>query len=326
MKNFFKKTLKIIGFILILFLAVTVVLSIRHHIKCKSDRELFADAYGEYYTTPYGERINYTFYDSSSDKVAVILPGFGCSSAHYEFDALAEDLKDEYKLVIVDPLGVGLSDETSRERTSENYCEELHGLMSYLGYDHYTLIGHSISGLYALDYTNRYTDEVEAFIGIDASVPHQIDICPKELLPENQYKTYKNMKYLLINTGVYRLITELSFDKTLEQIPTISGSDRKKSLAMFCTQILSDTQLREIYMLGDNAKACYDETFPESVPVLYLLSKNTCDEMPGWESIHSDLITNPDSKIVILDGGHYLHLENRSAVIREILSWSNPST
>ena len=76
-----KRILKILRIILIALALFIAVLSIMHHFKSKSDRELFADAYGEYYTTPEGERINYTIYDSSSDKVMVILPGFGCSSA-----------------------------------------------------------------------------------------------------------------------------------------------------------------------------------------------------------------------------------------------------
>lgn len=33
------------------------------------------------------------------------------------------------------------------------------------------LMGHSISGLYGLDYVNKYPDEVSAFVGLDSSVP-----------------------------------------------------------------------------------------------------------------------------------------------------------
>ncbi len=316
-----KRIFKILRIILLTLIALVAVLSIRHYFKSKSDRELFADAYGRYYTTPDGERINYTFYDSSSDKVAVILPGFGCSSAHYEFDSLAKDLGDLYKIVIVEPLGVGLSDETDRDRTSANYCEELHGLMQYLDYESYTIIGHSIAGIYALDYADRYPDEVEAFIGIDATVPKQWDICPKASLPENQYKSDKILKYLLVDTGIYRLLTELSFDKYLEQIPTISEEERPIVQAMYCTDQLRPTQLREMGALRENSENCSDKKFPESVPVLYLISRDNCNLIPGWDDIHKDVITDPDSRVVVLDGGHYLHLENRAAVVNEIKNW-----
>ena len=116
-----KKALKILSRILLIILTIllvgTAILAVRHQIKSRKDLALVKDAYGEFYTLSTGERINYTFYDSPSDEVAVILPGFGCSSVHYDFDALAKGISDKYKIIIFEPLGYGLSDSTSRERT-----------------------------------------------------------------------------------------------------------------------------------------------------------------------------------------------------------------
>ena len=318
-----KRILKILSIILIALALFVAALSIRHHFKSKSDRELFTDAYGEFYTTPGGERINYTIYDSSSDKVMVILPGFGCSSAHYEFDALAKDLSDLYKVIIVEPLGVGLSDETDRDRSVENYCSELHGLMQHLDFDSYTILGHSISGVYILDYANRYPNEVEAFIGIDATLPRQWEICPKAALPENQYKQDKILKYLLVNTGIYRFLTELSFDKYLKDIPTITNDEKPIVLAMYCTDQLRPTQLREMKSLRANSEACLNEKFPESIPVLYLLSEDNCNLMSEWDDIHEEVIVNPSSRVTILKGGHYLHLDNREGVVEAIRKFAS---
>ena len=214
-RRIFKTIRKILGILFLIILIAVVILTIRHYFKCKSDRKIFADAYGEYFETSGGERINYTFYDSSSDDVAVILPGYGCSTAHYEFDTFADKLKDDYKIIIVEPLGVGLSDGTTKKRTVENYCEELHELMQYLEYDKYTIIGHSIAGLYSLYYANQYTDEVEAFIGIDASVPHQTDNAPWIAKPKNTRMLYKVIRVAFVKTGIERLLTELSFDETI---------------------------------------------------------------------------------------------------------------
>ena len=94
---------KVLGIILAVLAVLIVISSIRHYFKCKSDREMFANAYGEYYTTESGDKINYTFYDSDSDKVAVVLPGYGCPSTHYEFDTFAKELKDDYKSFLLIP-------------------------------------------------------------------------------------------------------------------------------------------------------------------------------------------------------------------------------
>ena len=326
MKNKLKTILKVCGRILLTILILLVVtitaLSIRHHIKCKSDREFFKDAYGTYYTLQTGEKINYTFYDSQSEEVAVILPGFGSSSVHYEFDTFAKELSDKYKIIIYEPLGYGLSDGTTRERTAENYCNELHELMSSLGYSEYTLIGHSISGIYALEYSKLYPDEMKAFIGIDSSVPHQDEIVQDSASSANMPKSYKAMDLILNKTGIYRLQMELTKEETFSAIPTLNKVDRKKALAMNSTNVLGDTQMNELESLHDNMKTTYDMKFPEDMPVLYLLSDDTCTTVPLWEQEHEKLITNPNGKVVRLNGTHYLHLTNLDEVITNIEEWN----
>ena len=318
-----RKILRFLGILLLIILIAVAILAVRHHIKCKSDREIFADAYGEYFTTSHGEKINYTFYDSPSDDLAVILPGYGCYTAHYEFDTFADRMKDDYKILIVEPLGVGLSDGTDRERSVENYCEELHELMEYLGYDKYTLMAHSLGGLYSLYYANKYTDEVEAFIGIDASVPHQIDDAPWIAKPKNTNKLYKVLRVVYFQTGIQRILTELSFDEIMKQIPTLTDADRDKVLALYCTASMTKTQMNEMEKLADNMDKCYDMKFPEEVPVLYVLAQDNTDSMAAWEQVHKDIVTSDDSKVVVIEGEHYLHLTNLDELIEQIQTWKN---
>ena len=313
--------LKVLGIIFAVILIAVVILAIRNRILSKRDKKLYADVYGEYYTTDSGDRINYTFYDSSSDRVAVILPGYGSASAHYEFDTFAKRINGEYKLVIVDPIGVGLSDETDTPRTVENYCTELHGLMEYLGYDRYTIIGHSIAGLYSLYYANQYADEVEAFIGIDASVPHQVDSDEWMAKPDNQYKVYKVLRAAFVKTGIYRVVTELGMDALMEQIPTLTEADRDIVCAMNCSVPMNDTQMNELKLLGKSIETCYDMKFPETVPVLYVLANDNCDRMPEWEPMHKELVTAPESRVVRIDGTHYLHHTNLDGLLSKMYGW-----
>lgn len=325
MRKILKLFAKVILTLLLLIVVVTSVLAIRHKILTGKDEKLVENAYGENFTLSTKEKINYTFYDSPSEEVAVILPGFGCASTHYEFDAFAKGLSNDYKIVIYEPLGVGLSDDTDRDRTSENYCNELHELMNHLGYKSYTLIGHSISGIYSLKYTQMFPDEVKAFIGIDASVPHQVEESKGMEKPANQIMVYGLMKTLYINTGIHRLLTELSFDQTLKNIPTIkSDEDKKKARAINCIHILNKTQLTEIQTFEDNAKEGFNYKFPENLPVLYILSKDTCkNSSTHWEQLHKNLLPNDKSKVICIDGNHYLHNSNLDGVLKTIKDWKN---
>ena len=318
-----KKTLKITGIVLLVLLLILIlfisITSIWHHIMMKKDRKSFENAYGEYYTTEDGHKMNYTLYNSDSDKVAVLLPGFAYGSVHYSFDALAKELGDKYKIVIVEPLGYGLSDQTDKERTVENYCKELHGLMAHLGYDKYTLIGHSMSGIYITYYSNEYTDEVEAVIGIDEYVPHMKDI--KDSNPKEQY-TFWKMAHCWIFLGLDRLMPSYNTESVKEKIPTLTDKEVELFLAMDRTIPTNKTQMNEIKLMDKNVDKCYDMKIPESIPVLNVLSKVNTEQYSEYTKMHEEISENLYSKTVTIEGGHNLHFENLQGLVNEIKNWN----
>ncbi|MQK95711.1 alpha/beta fold hydrolase, partial [Escherichia coli] len=82
---------------------------------------------------------------------------------------------------------------------------ELHEALQQLKIDRYILMGHSISGIYGLEYVNQYRNEVSAFVGIDTSVPAQGG---GEELPADAMKMLKD-------SGFYRLILKLAPDQVI---------------------------------------------------------------------------------------------------------------
>ena len=319
-----KKIMKVIGkvlFCLLIFLVIfIIILSIWHHTMMIKDRERFENAYGEYYTTEDGHKMNYTLYDSDSDKVAVLLPGFAYGSVHYSFDALAHELGDKYNIVIVEPLGYGLSDQTDKERTVENYCKELHGLMEYLGYDKYTLIGHSMSGLYMTYYSNEYTEEVETIIGIDEYVPHMKNV--KDSNPKSQYTFWKIAHYWIF-LGLDRLMPSFNVESVKKKIPTLTDEEVELFLAMDRTIPTNKTQMNEIKFMDKNVDKCYDMKIPKSIPVLNILSKVNAEQYSDYTKIHEEISENPYSKTVVIEGGHNLHFDNLNGLVNEIKNWNH---
>jgi hypothetical protein len=94
------------------------------------------------------------------DQTIVLLPGFGTGSPVLDFSPLTDELASTYRVVVVEPLGYGLSDQTDVPRTTANIVSEIHEAVSALGIDRYVLMGHSIAGISALDYVERFRDEV----------------------------------------------------------------------------------------------------------------------------------------------------------------------
>jgi pimeloyl-ACP methyl ester carboxylesterase len=222
--------------------------------------------------------------------------------------------------VIVEPLGYGLSDQTDTERTAENYCNELHGLMNYLGYDKYTLIGHSMSGIYMTYYSNEYTSEVEAVIGIDEYVPHMRDF--EDSAPETQQTVWK-ISRCYIFLGLDRLMPTYDRESAKEKIPTLTDEEADLFVAMDKTIPTNKTQMNEIGLMPENVDKCYDMKIPENIPVLQVLSKDNCEMYPEYTKIHEDITANSQSRTVAIDGGHCLYFDNLDGLINEIKNWGH---
>lgn len=64
-----------------------------------------------------------------------------------------------------------------------------------------------------------------------------------------------------------------------------------------------------------NTKELYDVKYPNDLPVLAFLSKDTEDTDQDWLSLHEELISNDKiQKIETLRGGHYLHWTNADKI------------
>jgi len=113
------------------------------------------------------------FGETNSTSIIVLLPGLGVSSPIYDFKPLAEELSKNYKIVVIEPFGYGLSDLVEEERTLENVSSEIHTAIKELGIEKYYLAASSLSGLYSLKIANDYPEELLGFIGIDITVPGQ---------------------------------------------------------------------------------------------------------------------------------------------------------
>ena len=132
----------------------------------------------------------------------VLLPGFGTASPVLDFGPLVKDLAADHRVIVVEPFGYGLSDGTDKERTTENIVQEVHGALEALDVDRYTLMGHSIAGLYGIDYASRYPEEVTAFVGIDTSIPGQPGM-------DTQFPT--GLMSAAKNLGLLRLMTAVAY-------------------------------------------------------------------------------------------------------------------
>ncbi|WOI41576.1 alpha/beta fold hydrolase [Bacillus altitudinis] len=267
------------------------------------------EAYGQKVLVD-GKQMNVLIQGDGKETI-VLLPGYGTASPVLDFKPLVKELSPYYRVVVIEPFGYGLSDDTDKARTSQNIVDEIHECLQKLNIKKYTLMGHSISGIYGLEYVNQYEKEVQAFVGIDTSVPQQ----ETDELPVSSLQ-------LLNQSGFYRLLLKVNPDQLV--MPNVDQQTKDQIKMLTFRNFLNESQASEAENFTNNFKNAERLHFPKRLPVVFYLADQTEEETPSWKPMHEELLKNVDhGKVVTFKGGHYLHHTKSKEIaddVREFLS------
>ncbi len=250
----------------------------------------------------YGQRVDVGGRDmnvvitGTGEDTIVLLPGLGTASPWLDYQPLVAELRRDHRVVVVEPFGYGLSDQTDVPRTTDNIVTEVHTALQESGVTDYVLMGHSIAGLYALTYADRYRDEVRAFVGIDTSVPNQ----PGWDEPASTAGLTE-----LRDLGITRALAALSGD-AYAGLPYTD--EEKQQMGYFTTRnATAPTVLGELEQAHANFAAASALTFPADLPVLLFIATDDAD-FGTWEELHDGQVAHlRNGSVVPLAGTHYLH-------------------
>ncbi|CAI6046441.1 Putative aminoacrylate hydrolase RutD [Paenibacillus sp. JJ-100] len=300
--------LKILGAILIaivLFLGIVYITNvISNNLEAKR-----IVPYGQHVSVD-GKNMN-VFIQGEGEETIVLLPGFGTASPALDFKPLISELAPYYKVVVVEPFGYGLSDQTERERSTANIVSEIHEALQSLHIDRYILMGHSISGIYSLNYVNKYADEVSAYVGLDTSVPaiSEQKVEASEIVPIKWYR----------NLGFPRLQLKMS-DDPYAGLPYDEQTKEQLNI-LIQKHMFNSTQLNEIVSMYSNFKAAEQLTFPVDLPVLFFVQKNH-PAVDNWVPEHEKLMEHSArGEMVLLEANHYLYRSHAKEIAEKFMSF-----
>ncbi|WP_431030653.1 alpha/beta fold hydrolase [Plantibacter sp. RU18] len=250
--------------------------------------------YGQRVTVD-GKHMN-VLVEGDGEQTIVLLPGFGTGSPALDFSPLIAELSPMYRVVAVEPFGYGLSDQTDVPRTTSHIVDEVHEAVQGLGIDEYVLMGHSIAGIYALEYVERFRDEVTAFVGIDSSVPGQPGMDAN--LPVDAMRAAKAL-------GITRVVTAMAGDPYAD-LPYDQAT--REQLGMISLRnTSSSTYSDEMSRIAANFRDARGKTFPADLPVLLFVQADN-PTVEGWLPLHEEQAASVDrGEVVPLDADHYLH-------------------
>ncbi|PPF46924.1 alpha/beta hydrolase [Pseudoclavibacter sp. AY1F1] len=309
MKKFVKTLLKIVAagctLIAVALVATTSVNAVASGIEGGR-----IEAYGQRVAVD-GRQMNVVVAGDAGDTV-VLLPGFGTAAPALDFQPLVDDLAKDHRVIVVEPFGYGLSDGTDRERTTENIVTEVHSALQALGAYNYVLMGHSIAGIYGLEYAERYPDEVTAFVGIDTSVPGQPGMDTQ--FPTGLFAAVKNL-------GLMRLVAAVG--GVGYELPAYSDEAREQIALISNRNSLSPSYLDEMAHISTNFEDALGAKFPEQLPLLLFVEADNSNN-PDWIGLHERQASEvADGTVIPIDGEHYLHQSHAAEIAADFRAWAD---
>lgn len=302
------KVLLIIVCIIILFVIISVV---RHKICSSKEKDLLA---------PLGELVevnghNMSVYtEGKGDKTLVFMSGGGTCSPILDFKSLYSLLSSEYKIAVVEKFGYGFSDIVDEKRDIDTILSETRMALDKAGIKGpYVLCPHSLSGLEALYWAQKYPDEVEAIVGLDMAVPTYYDEMDISI-PMTKLGHYAAV------LGITRWIPSLAESDAIKY-GTLSENEKDIYRAVFYQRTATETMVDEVKAVKDNANIVKEKGIPQ-VPMLLFISNGsggTGFTKERWRSIPKEYISGHDNASYIeLDCPHYVHDYEYEAISKGI--------
>lgn len=315
MKRIRSKFLKVIFIIVAVIVLFIIVSFIRHKICSFRERKLL---------TPLGKIVevnghNMSVYtEGEGDKTLVFLSGGGTCSPILDFKSLYSLLSNEYKIAVVEKFGYGFSDVVDEQRDIDTMLSETRMALEKAGIEGpYILCPHSMSGLEALYWAQKYPEEVEAVIGLDMAVPAYYDEM-RISIPITKLGQYGAA------LGITRWIPSLAESDAIK-VGTLSEEEKEIYRAVFYQRTATVTMIDEVKAVKDNAKTVKENGVPQ-VPMLLFISNGsggTGFTEETWRRIPKEYIAGCDNASYIeLDCPHYVHdyeYEKISEEIRNLL-------
>ena len=307
-----KRVKKIIFIAVAAMLLLLLVIYVNHQIHLKEEAEL---------RLPLGKMVevdgrNMSVYiEGTGSTTLVFMSGGGTCSPILDFKSLYSLLSDNYQIAVVEKFGYGFSDVVDKNRDIDSMLEDTRAALAAAGLTApYVLCPHSMSGLEALYWAQKYPGEVSGIIGLDMALPEYY---------ENMNINIPLMRIAgwAANIGVTRFIPGLS-DSAAVKYGTLSEKEKEIYKAVFYSRTATVTMINEAEQVKKNAETVSRMGVPQ-LPMLLFISDGsggTGFDKDTWRKIPIKYISRIDGgEYIELNCPHYVHDYEYKAISESII-------
>lgn len=257
-----------------------------------------------------GHKIH-VYRDGNKDAPKIVFMSGHCTvSPVYDFKVLYEKLLNNFRVIVIEKYGYGYSDIYDSPCDIDTLVSIQRQALVELGEEGpYILTPHSMSGLEAIRWKQKFPNEVSAIIGIDMATPLSFSVWKEEDIK----KTVRLMKILrgLRLASVLSSVSNLCL--TEEEFKQHKLLKKRNAFNICCIN-----EAREVL---NNAKVVGEEGNIECPTLLF--SSNGKDQEIDWVLNQQKFAEIMGAKLISYDCGHYIHHFKSDEMSEEIFRFVN---
>ncbi len=238
----------------------------------------------------------------------VFLSGSSTVAPVYDFKVLYQKLSNTFRIVVIEKPGYGYSDIYETDCHIDSIVSIERQALENLGEKGpFILVPHSMGGLEAIRWKQKYPDEVRAIIGIDMATPLTYNSWTDEDIEKR--------------TRLMKTATRFKFANVLCQLNNRSLTKdeinqhkllRKRNAFNICYINEANAVLNNSKIVSCNGNI--------KCPTL-LFSSNGKQTSEHWIENQQDFATIMDAKLICFDCGHYIHHYKSNEMSKDIIEF-----
>lgn len=248
--------------------------------------------------------------DGNKDAHTIIFMSGHCTIAPvYDFKVLYEKLLDNFRVIVIEKYGYGYSDICDSSCDIDTLVSIQRQALSAIGEEGpYILVPHSMSGIEAIRWKQKFPNEVSSIIGIDMATPLSFSVWTDKQIKQT-VKIMKTLRCLRL-ASVLSSVTDLSL--TEEEFKQHKLLKKRNAFNICCIN-----EAREVL---NNARIVGEDGDIEC-PIL-LFSSNGKDQEKDWILNQQKFASNMGAKLITYDCSHYIHHFKSEEMSKEIIEFT----
>ena len=257
-----------------------------------------------------GHKIHIYIQGKKHAPAIVFMSGHCTVAPVYDFKVLYEKLLHDFRVIVIEKYGYGYSD------ICESPCDidtlvsiQRQALAIVQETGPYILAPHSMSGLEAIRWKQKFPDEVCAIVGIDMATPLSFSVWSEEDIK----KTVRLMQVL----------RRLKLASVLASVSTLSltADEIKQHKLLMKRNAFNICCINEAVEVLNNARVVGEDGDIQCPALLF--SSNGEGQEKDWILNQQKFAASMGAKLISYDCGHYIHHFKSDEMCKEIIEFIN---